>query len=135
VAATPTEVVTRLLEGITARNWDQLSDLYADDVVIDVPFAVPGGTRIAGRQDVHAHFAAAADGPLAFTADHVVIYRTDDPEVVVSEYEYAGRVATTGKSFRFRNVQVVRVRDGRIVESRDYHDHRALERALDPNPA
>jgi uncharacterized protein len=130
MAATPTEVATRLLEGITARRWDELADLYADDVVVDIPFAAPGVTRITGRADVDAHFRAAAGGPLAFTADHVVIHRTDDPEVVISEFEYAGEVATTGRTFRVQNIQVLGVRDGKIVESRDYHDHRAIERAL-----
>jgi ketosteroid isomerase-like protein len=133
--ATPTEVATRLLDGISAGRWDRLAELYADDAVVEIPFAGPGGARVTGRDEVQAHFTAAARGPLRFTAEHVVIHRTDDPEVVVSEFDYSGRTATTGKPFRFRNIQVLRVRDGRIVESRDYHDHQAIARALDPNPA
>jgi uncharacterized protein len=132
VTVTPTDVVTRLLDGISHRRWDELADLYAEDAVVRMPFAGSGVTRIEGRDAVRAHFAAAAGGPLALTAENVVIHRTEDPEVVISEYEYAGRVATTGRSFRVSNVQVVRVRDARIVESRDYHDHQALARALDP---
>jgi ketosteroid isomerase-like protein len=135
VPATPTEIATRLLDGISARRWEELAELYADDAVVELPFAAPGPTRLTGRADIHAHFVTAAAGPLAFIADHVLIHRTEDPEVVVSEFEYAGRVATTGKPFRFRNIQVVRVRDGKIVESRDYHDHRAIARALDLDPA
>lgn len=130
MAATPTDVAHRLLEGISARQWEQLADLYADDAVVEIPFAATGVTRIAGRADVRAHFRAAADGPISLTADHIVVHRTDDPEVVISEFEYAGRVATTGKRFRVHNIQVLRVRAGKIVESRDYHDHRAIERAV-----
>jgi ketosteroid isomerase-like protein len=128
-AATPTEVARRLLDGISARRWDRLASLYAEDAVVEIPFAAPGGISVTGRADVHAHFLAAARGPLAFTADHIVIHETADPEVVISEFDYAG------PSYRFRNIQVLRVRDGKIVESRDYHDHRAIERALDLNRA
>ena len=55
---------------------------------------------------------------------------TADPEVVVAEFDYDGRVATTGHSFRVANIQVLRVRGGRIVSSRDYHDHMALAAAV-----
>jgi ketosteroid isomerase-like protein len=40
-------------------------------------------------------------------------------------------VTTTGRSFEARCIFVVRVRDGLIVESRDYVDHVALARAGD----
>jgi uncharacterized protein len=129
MSATPTEVATRLLDGITARRWDELASLYADDVVIDIPFAAPGVTRITGRDDVHRHFVAAAGMPLRFTAENVHIHRTEDPEVVISEFDYVG------PNLHVRNIQVLRVRDGKIVESRDFHDHAAFARALDLNRA
>jgi ketosteroid isomerase-like protein len=59
-----------------------------------------------------------------------VVHETDDPEVIVAEFDYDGLITTTGHAFRFSNVQVLRVRDGLIVETRDYHDHRALARAF-----
>lgn len=45
---------------------------------------------------------------------------------MIGEFDYDGRVTTTGHTFRVANIQVLRVRDGRIVSSRDYHDHLAL---------
>jgi|tagenome__1003787_1003787.scaffolds.fasta_scaffold20639305_1 ketosteroid isomerase-like protein len=130
MTATPAEVFARLLEGITERRWDELAELYAEDVVVEMPFAAPGPARIVGREEVRSHFAAAAAGPLAFAADHVVVHVTADPEVVIAEFEYVGRVATTGTEFRVANIQVLRVRDGHIVESRDYHDHQGIAHAL-----
>jgi ketosteroid isomerase-like protein len=50
--------------------------------------------------------------------------------VVIAEFDYHGRVTTTGHTFRVANIQVLRVRDGRIVSSRDYHDHLALAAAV-----
>jgi len=53
-----------------------------------------------------------------------VLHETRDPEVVIVEYDYDGLVTTTGRSFQVSNIQVSRVRDGQIVISRDYHNHR-----------
>lgn len=127
--STPREIFERLLRGVTEQRWSELPDLYAEDAEVDMPFA-PGGAHIAGRDAIRAHFAAAASGPLEFSARDVVVHETADPEVVVAEYDYEGRVATTGRRFRVANVQVLRVRAGRIISSRDYHDHRALAEAL-----
>jgi ketosteroid isomerase-like protein len=58
------------------------------------------------------------------------VHETADPEVIVAEFDYEGRVTTTGHAFRFSNVQFVRVRDGLIAETRDYHDHARIGAAL-----
>jgi ketosteroid isomerase-like protein len=64
------------------------------------------------------------------TARNVVVHQTADPEVIVAEFEYAGRNTETGRDFVVPNVFVMRVREGRIVESRDYAHHRAFEEAM-----
>jgi uncharacterized protein len=38
--------------------------------------------------------------------------------------------AVTGHRFRVANIQVLRVRNGKIVSSRNYHDHLATAAAL-----
>jgi uncharacterized protein len=58
-----------------------------------------------------------------------VVHDTGDPEVVIAEFDYDGQVTTTGHSFRVANVQMLRVRNGKIVSSRDYHDHLAIAAA------
>jgi uncharacterized protein len=63
---------------------------------------------------------------LQLRAHNMVVHETADPEVVVAEWVYEGRVTTTRRSFRVSNIQVSTVRDGRIVTSRDYHNHVVL---------
>jgi uncharacterized protein len=63
--------------------------------------------------------------------DHV--YVTADPEVVIFEFRYAGVI--NGRAFTLPCIFVVRVRDGEIVESRDYVDHVAGARAFGRLPA
>ena len=124
----PAEVFARLITGISEGRWHDLADLYAEDVVVEMPMD-PHRTRIDGREAVRQRFAAAADGWFELRAHDVIVHATTDPEVVIAEFEYDGLNRTTGKKFTVANVQVLRVRGGRIVASRDYHDHRGFAAA------
>jgi len=124
----PAEVFGRLITGISEGRWHELADLYAEDVVVEMPMD-PHRTRIDGREAVRQRFAAAADGWFELWAHDVIVHATTDPEVVIAEFEYDGLNRTTGKKFTVANVQVLRVRGGRIVASRDYHDHRGFAAA------
>jgi uncharacterized protein len=126
----PRSVLESLLQGISDGKWNDLADLYAKDAVVEMPFAPSSPTRLEGREAIRAHFAAAAGGPLRVEASNVVVHDTGDPEVVIAEFDYDGQVATTGRSFRVSNIQVLRVRNGQIVASRDYHNHLAIAAAL-----
>jgi uncharacterized protein len=95
-----------------------------------MPFAPSAPARLEGREAVQAHFAAAAGGPLKVRAGNVVVHDTSDPEVIIAEFDYHGQVTTTGRSFQVANIQVLRVHNGKIVSSRDYHDHLAIAAAL-----
>lgn len=124
--ATPRQVVERLIDGISNGSWLELDELYAEDAVVDYPFALPTPRRLQGRPAIRRYFAAVAKAPLELRAHNVVVHETKDPEVVIVEYDYDALATATGQSFQVTNIQVSRVRDGRIVSSRDYHDHVAL---------
>ena len=128
--ASPRQVLESLLRGISDGRWNDLADLYAEDAIVEQPFAPTPPRRLEGREAVRAHFAAAAQGPLRLQVSNLVVHETPDPGVVIAEFDYDGRVATTGHTFRVANIQVLRVRGGRIVSSRDYHDHLALAAAV-----
>ncbi|MBD2898695.1 nuclear transport factor 2 family protein [Actinomadura nitritigenes] len=127
--ATPRAVFQRLIDGVTARRPDGLPQLYAEDAVVVHPFARPA-SRLEGREALREHFAQLETLPVEMAARNVVVHQTADPEVIVAEFEYAGRNTETGRDFVVPNVFVMRVRDGRIVESRDYAHHQAFEEAM-----
>lgn len=132
--ATPREVFERLLRGITERSPATLGDLYAEDAAVELPFARPAPLRIEGREQLKARFEGAGEIPLELEARNVVVHETTDPEVIVAEWDYVGRAATTGRPLHAANIQVLRVRDGKIVASRDFHDHQAIAEALEVPP-
>ena len=130
MAAQPRQVLSELIAGVTERRWDDLPALYAEDTLVEHPLGLPVKTRLEGRAALAAHFRSAADLPLRMEAENVVMHDTADPEVVIGEFDYVGTDTSTGAAFRVANVFVVRVRDGLIVESRDYTDHARLAAAF-----
>jgi uncharacterized protein len=132
--ASPREIFARLLDGVTGRALDDLHLLYAEDAIVEHPFATTAARRLEGREALRQHFAGAAGAPLEMHASNIVIHDTTDPEVIVAEFDYHGRVTTTGRTFTIPNIFVIRVHDGQIVSSRDYVNHAALAAAFDRLP-
>jgi ketosteroid isomerase-like protein len=126
----PRQVFEQFLQTIASRRWTDLLAFYADDAVVEQPFELPAPRRLQGHDQLAAHFSGASTLPFELEVRHLVVHQTDDPEVVVGEFDYLGRITTTGRTFTVANIIVMRVRDGKIVESRDYHNHAVLAEAL-----
>ncbi|WP_370971468.1 nuclear transport factor 2 family protein [Amycolatopsis sp. cg9] len=122
----PRDVFTALSDGISEGRFGELSALYAEDTVVEHPQAVPRPTRLTGRDAVHERFTGALAGAYRLKRKNVVVHETTDPEVIVAEYDYDAESIETGRTIAAANIQVLRVRDGLIVHSRDYHDHLKL---------
>ncbi|MEU9130577.1 nuclear transport factor 2 family protein [Kitasatospora sp. NPDC048540] len=104
-----------------------MARLYAEDAVVETVFEPVGPRRTQGRAALAERFAQVAAGsPVELTPVNVVVRGTDDPEVVVAEWDYQVHHRPTGRTFESADIQVLRVRDGLIVHSRDFHDHLAL---------
>ncbi|MFC1415544.1 nuclear transport factor 2 family protein [Streptacidiphilus cavernicola] len=126
-SVTPREVFEQLIGRIAAGKWGDIAELYAEDADVEVVFAPVPPRRVHGRAELRERFVELGGGDaIRLNAEDVHVHATDDPEVVIAEFVYQGLFPATGRSFRTANIQVLRVRDGLIVETRDYHDHLAL---------
>jgi uncharacterized protein len=123
---TPSQVIEALMQGISDERWGELDEFYDAEAVVDYPFAMPAPIRLSGRDAIRRYFASAARLPLRLRVRNMVVHETADPEVVVAEWDYDGLATTTGRSFQVSNIQISTVRDGKIVASRDYHNHLLL---------
>jgi len=124
---TPREVYLRFLDLVGRDRWSELADLYAEDAVVEQPYARPEPRRILGREALRARFAIADELPIRLRPVDVAVHETGDPEVIVAEFDYDVLLAATGeRRLRTANVIVLRIRDGRIVRSRDFHDTEAI---------
>ncbi|MGH8210917.1 MAG: nuclear transport factor 2 family protein [Steroidobacteraceae bacterium] len=118
------ELIESYMRWTSEAKWDRLIELYADDVVIEFPFALAGPKRLEGIGTIRQAYSVYDKGPMQMEVriDNVVIHETTDPEVVIVEYDTDGRVTSTGRSFKAPNIQVMRVQAGRIVHSKGYHN-------------
>lgn len=119
----PREMLDRMLPLLRGKDLNGIADLYAEDGVHELPFA-PSGVprRIDGREQIRAYFTSTLSSvPLAFHEFRpVAIHDTDDPEVVIAEYDAHGEVTTTGHSFTVRYLWILRISNGEIASWRDY---------------
>ena len=78
---------------------------------------------------------ARAEGLRASFCSIAAIHETLDPEVIVAEFTLGVEAREIGRTDRLDFVQVLRVRDGKIVELREYFDSMARARLSNPEPA
>ena len=120
----PREVVEQVRR-MVAGEGIAFAELFAEDGVLEYPFAPPGQPReLHGREAIRAYFADAPSLRALFEMEGVeaLVRETDDPEVVVTEIEHHGRSHITGEAYRARALGVIRVREGQIVAYQDYMD-------------
>ena len=123
--STPRATVERLLGAVTSEHPEDMADCYAENVVIEMPFAPAAlyPARIeTTREELRARFGAGRAVRWYERLDNVAIHETADPEVIIAEYDLHGRFAETARTFVQSYVMVMTIRDGRIVHSRDYTD-------------
>lgn len=135
---TPREVFLKLVHGVCDERWAEVVDLYAEQTDVVHPFHPLAAPPMLSQEELRAHFTGGSQpyqGPtLRRQPTQINIHETTDPEVIVAEFQYEGVVVETGKPFTIPAVFIMRVRDGKIVESRDYLDHLRSAAARDMLP-
>lgn len=132
---TPHEVFLRLVHGVCEERWEDVIELYAEQTHVEHPFHPLAVPPLRSPEELRAHFGIGV--PPGAYKGHALrrrpaginVHETADPEVIVAEFRYEGTVVETGQPFTVPAVFVMRVRDGKIIESRDYLDHLRSARA------
>jgi ketosteroid isomerase-like protein len=125
----PREVFLALVNGIADGNLEGLPELYAEEIDVVHPFDPLRGAPLRSRDELRARMEQLANRPRERRrVGNVTIHDTTDPEVIVAEFEYQGTLPGTGEPYALPAIFVLRVRNGEIVSSRDYHDHLASAR-------
>lgn len=130
---TAEQVFDRFLRYLISNDDDLDEELWAQDVVVEVPLAPAGRPRrFEGRESF---LALARQGrrelPVRFDeARNVVLHQTTDPAVIVVEYELAGTLTATGKAGAASFIGVLTARNGQIAHWREYQDTAAMAQVL-----
>jgi uncharacterized protein len=121
----------RALDLLLAEDMDGFADLWAEDGTMEFPFAAAGApTRLEGREAVRQYMADYPQMARIKEYPYVTVHQTPDPETIVSELGARGIAACTGEPYEMRYVQVITVRQGRIVSFRDYWSPVMVARAM-----
>ena len=121
MSGTSEEVFRHGLELLLAKDMDGFAELWAEDGIIEYPFAAPGApTRVEGREEVRRYMSRYPEMADIKEFPSVTVHRTQDPEVIIAEFVARGIAVRTGEPYEMRYVAVVTVRDESIVSYRDY---------------
>lgn len=127
----PRELVEHALELLLAKDMAAFAGLWAEDGILEFPFAAPGyPPRLDGRAAVADYLRGYPDVLDVREIPAKMLHQTDDPDVVIAEFEAAGIVVATGQPYTMRYIAVITVRDGEIARYRDYWSPLAATEAM-----
>jgi ketosteroid isomerase-like protein len=114
-------LVDRALDRLLAHDMAGFANLWAEDGVLEFPFAPPGyPRRLEGRAAIAEYLRGYPDLVDIREVTEKTVHETADPEVTVVEFEVTGVAVATGKPYRLGYIAVLTVRDGEIRHYRDY---------------
>lgn len=115
------EVFGRLVDAALSNSAADMVKLYADDVVVENPFASdPAALRVVGARTLGERLTQAMTTRRFTKADEIVVHETADPDKVVVELRLMGEITDSGETFDRRHVMIITTKDGKITSSRDY---------------
>jgi ketosteroid isomerase-like protein len=123
--------VQRSLDAFLAKDMKGWTDLCAEDVVAEFPFAPPGApARIEERAALYEYLRNYPDVIDIHALPDVTIYATDDPDVAIADWSASGTVLANGNAYEMRYATFVTFRDGLIVNYREYWNPQAFLAAM-----
>ena len=128
---TTRETIEAVLRAIIEGTRDDVADLYAEDVLITNPFVAEGLRESRGNEALRTRMKSFAQYLDYAEVKNVTIHDTTDPQVAIAEFTVAGTLVPTGEAFELASINVIRVVDGLIIESRDHSDGLAAAKLLE----
>jgi ketosteroid isomerase-like protein len=130
-APSAVDLLQRSLDTFLAKDMKGWTELCADDVVAEFPFAPEGSpARIEGRGALYEYLRGYPDLIDVREIPTVRIYSTDDENVAVADWSVSGRVLSNGNPYEMRYATFATFRDGLIVNYREYWNPQAFLKAL-----
>ena len=123
-----------VMKGLTGLvDGEHYFDTFADDAIFESRYDFPGWpVIIQGRAKLLAALAGYGKTIRVHSADALIVHRSQDPRVVILEYEVHGKILSTGGPYDNRLISVVTIENRKIVHWRDYMDSLAAWTALNP---
>lgn len=125
------DLLRRSLDAFLAKDMKAWTDLCADDVVAEFPFAPEGApARIEGREALYEYLRGYPDVIDVREIPSVRVYSTADENVAIAEWNVIGSVVSNGNPYNMGYATFVTFRDGLVVNYREYWNPKVFLEAL-----
>lgn len=125
------ELLRHSIDTFFSKDMAAWAALCADNVVVEFPFAPDAASqRIEGRQAIYEYLRHYPDIIDVQSIPTLHIHETSDPAVAIAEWSVSGRVIANGNPYEMRYATFLTVRDGLIVNYREYWNPMAFLAAL-----
>lgn len=126
-----TQLLRDSLDTFLAKDIKGFSELCAEDVVAEFPFAQEGSpTRFEGKEALYAYLKDYPSYIDVKSRPTLKIYGTDDENIAIAEWSASGVVIGNGNPYEMSYATFVTFRDGLIVNYREYWNPQAFMKAM-----
>ena len=128
---TAVQLLRKSLDTFLAKDMKGWSELCAEDVVAEFPFAPEGApARFEGRAALYEYLRNYPGYIDVKSLPTSKIYSTDDPNVAIAEWSASGVVIGNGNPYEMSYATFVTFRHGLIVNYREYWNPQAFQKAM-----
>jgi ketosteroid isomerase-like protein len=114
-------LVETFMSLFSQQRWDEWIELWADDAVLEFPFAPAGRrSRYAGKLAILAYMKPLAGRMKLDQMEYLDIHPMRDPTMACMELGIRGHIVATGASFRQKYISIIETRQGRLLRYREY---------------
>ena len=115
------EILQAQLAGDLVPGADTFIAMFAEDGVLECPFAPAGGMhRVAGKANIAAYMASIKDVLGSDGMTLLATYRAPDSDTTILEYEGTARDLRSGVTYPQKYIAVAKVRGGYLTLFREY---------------
>jgi uncharacterized protein len=118
------------LDYLSSGRTDEWVGLWNENGVLEFPFRLSiYPEKVTGKNEIREYIRHFPDYlEVVFSAPS--FYDTEDPSLVIAEFEAKGKMKTTGNPYNQRYISVVKTSGGKIDFYRDFWDPVVLQTAL-----
>lgn len=103
------------------QRWNEWIALWAEDGVLEFPFAPPGRkSAYVGKADILAYMKPLGGRIAAQGMDYFRVHPMLDPTTICFEMSVKGAIAETGAPYNQKYVSIIETKDGKITLYREY---------------
>lgn len=128
---TAVQLLRKSLDTFLAKDMKGWSELCAEDVVAEFPFAPEGSqAKFEGREALYAYLKDYPSFIDIKSLPTLKIYGTDNENVAIAEWSASGKVIGNGNPYEMSYATFVTFRNGLIVNYREYWNPQAFQKAM-----